>query len=131
MVQILNILENFDLKRLYKEDTPSFYHVVTEAMKLAFADRAHWLGDADFVDVPRGLLDKSYAARLAKRIDPSRASKVASHGQPPRLDSDLFRKHTTHIAAADADGRTPLRIALRPGRDVMHPPQTIVLDFLW
>ena len=41
-----------------------------EAMKLAFADRAHWLGDPDFVAVPRGLLRKDYAQSLAARIKP-------------------------------------------------------------
>jgi gamma-glutamyltranspeptidase/glutathione hydrolase len=74
-------------------------------MKLAFADRAYWLGDPDFVDVPRGLIDKEYAAELAKKIDPEKASEVAGHGTPPRAGEDLFgKKHTTHIAAADSEG---------------------------
>ena len=57
-------------------------HLVVEAMKLAFADRAYWLGDADFVPVPNGLVDVSYARALAERIDPERALDVPSHGQP-------------------------------------------------
>ena len=105
VAQILNILEHFDLSSIHEENPAQFVHIVAEAMKLAFADRAYWLGDADFVDVPRGLIDKSYAAQLAERIDPKRAVSVSQHGAPPRAQTDLFgRKHTTHIAAADAAG---------------------------
>jgi len=104
VAQILNMLEHFDLRQLHQRDPAQFAHVVAEAMKLAFADRAHWLGDADFVAVPRGLVDPDYAAALARRINPDRPSTVPRHGQPPRADSDLFRRHTTHIAAADAAG---------------------------
>ena len=101
--QILNILENFDLKKL-EPNSADFIHLVTEAMKLAFADRAHWLGDADFAPVPRGLIDKTYAKQLAKRIHMDRVSKVAKHGTPPRSTEDLFNKHTTHFSCADSDG---------------------------
>ena len=73
-------------------------------MKLAFADRAYWLGDADFADVPRGLIDKGYARSLAARIRPRQAIDVATHGTPPAASEDLFGKHTTHIAAADTAG---------------------------
>jgi len=101
--QILNILENFDLKNTGANST-DFIHLVTEAMKLAFADRAYWLGDADFVPVPRGLIDKGYAKNLAKRIDMTRATRVAKHGTPPRSTEDLFNKHTTHFSCADSEG---------------------------
>ncbi len=101
--QILNILENFDLKDM-EPNSVDFIHLVTEAMKLAFADRAHWLGDADFAPVPRGLVDKTYAKVLAGRIRMDRSVKVATHGQPPRSTEDLFNKHTTHFSCADGDG---------------------------
>jgi gamma-glutamyltranspeptidase/glutathione hydrolase len=104
VAQILNILETFDLKSLHQQDPVAFMHVVAEAMKLAFADRAHWLGDSDFVAVPRGLTDKPYAQRLARRIDLARASTVASHGMPDGWQDRTFGKHTTHIAAADREG---------------------------
>ena len=82
VAQILNILEHFDLKAL-GANSPDFVHVVAEAMKLAFADRAHWLGDPDFASVPRGLVDKGYAAQLAKKIDLKKATPVPQHHTPP------------------------------------------------
>jgi gamma-glutamyltranspeptidase/glutathione hydrolase len=104
VAQILNILACFELADLHKQDPARSTHVIVEAMKLAFADRAHWLGDADFVEVPRGLVDPNYARQLAGRIDLEQSRKVAGHGQPPRADIDLFERHTTHVAAVDAAG---------------------------
>ncbi len=103
VAQVLNILENFDLK-LMGDGSADFIHVVAEAMKLAFADRAHWLGDPDLVPVPRGLIDKDYAKQLARRIDRQRASAVPTHGDPPGVGVDIFEKHTTHFSVADAEG---------------------------
>lgn len=102
VAQILNILENFKSLKEYQEPTRT--HLVVEAMKLAFADRAHWLGDADFAKVPRGLIDKDYAKQLAARIDLKKATLVKSHGNPPESEGNFGEKHTTHIAAADAKG---------------------------
>jgi gamma-glutamyltranspeptidase/glutathione hydrolase len=103
VAQILNILEHFNVRKL-KEGSADFIHLVTEAMKLAFADRAHWLGDPDFVSVPRGLVSKEYAARLARKIDLRRASVVPKHDTPERAAEDVFGKHTTHFSTADAEG---------------------------
>lgn len=102
VAQILNILENFDLKKL--DGAGERQHVIAEAMKLAFADRAHWLGDPDFVNVPRGLLDKGYAKAFAARIDLAKATAVAGHSTPPDSDPRYFEKHTTHFSVADAEG---------------------------
>lgn len=104
VAQVLNILENFDLRAIEKKDKLAATHITAEAFKLAFADRAFWLGDADFVRVPRGLIDKKYAQELAAKIDPRRVTEVASHGSPPNFAQDVFERHTTHIAAADAAG---------------------------
>ena len=103
VAQILNILENFDLFSM-APDSADFVHVVTEAMRLAFADRSYWLGDADFVSVPRGLASKKYARMLAKKINPTKLTKVDAHSTPLDSDTDLFGKHTTHFSAADSDG---------------------------
>jgi gamma-glutamyltranspeptidase/glutathione hydrolase len=103
VAQMLNILECFDLKSM-GAGSPQTIHVVTEAMKLAFADRAFWLGDPDFVKVPRGLISKEYASKLAREIRMDRTTAVVQHGAPNDADRDIFGKHTTHFATADAEG---------------------------
>lgn len=105
VAQILNIVEHFEIAKLHQDNPGSAKHVVAEAMKLAFADRAHWLGDPDFAKVPRGLIDKTYAKELAARINLSKSTTIEKHGMPPLHDSDFFKqKHTTHVAAADSQG---------------------------
>jgi gamma-glutamyltranspeptidase/glutathione hydrolase len=99
--QILNILENFELRRF---DQGQRLHVIAEAMKLAFADRAYWLGDPDFTRVPRGLISSAYAAELAGRIHVEHVTAINTHGMPPESQSDVFKKHTTHFSVADAEG---------------------------
>jgi gamma-glutamyltranspeptidase/glutathione hydrolase len=101
VLEMLNILENFDLKKM---DEATRLHVIAEAMKLAFADRAYWLGDPAFVNVPRGLIAKSYAAGLAKKISLTNTMALPEHGLPPDWQTDLFKKHTTHFCTADAEG---------------------------
>ena len=101
VAQILNILERFPVRHF---KTSSRVHLFTEAMKLAFADRAHWLGDPDFAPVPRGLVAPEYGAALAGKINLDHATAVPHHNLPPRWEGDVFGKHTTHLSAADAEG---------------------------
>jgi gamma-glutamyltranspeptidase/glutathione hydrolase len=103
VVQILNMLEPFDLRSM-GAGSVGLIHTSTEAMKLAFADRAHWLGDPDFVPVPRGLISREYAQSLGKAIDPERSTKIPTHGTPENSTTDIFNKHTTHLSTADAEG---------------------------
>lgn len=103
IAQMLNILETFDPSEM-KPETPAFDHIVTETMKLAFADRAHWLGDPAFTKVPTGLASKEYAKELAARIDIGKATPVDKHGDPPDWQNNHFEKHTTHFATADEFG---------------------------
>ena len=128
VVQMLNILENFDVKKL---DDATRWHVIGETMKLAFADRAHWLGDPDYAKVPRGLVSKEYAATLAKKIDLKRASEVKEHGLPPGWERDLFEKHTTHWSVADAEGNwvaCTATINTSYGSKVVIPGTGVVLN---
>ncbi|MDN3639648.1 gamma-glutamyltransferase [Simiduia curdlanivorans] len=99
--QILAMLERFDLANMKDGDR---YHVMGEAMKLAFADRAHWLGDPAFTKVPKGLVKAEYLDKQSARIDLDHAIDVSGPGMPADVDIDLFAKHTTHIAAADKLG---------------------------
>ena len=103
VLQLLSILEQFDLRAM-EHNSPDMIHTIAEAMKLAFADRAFWLGDPDFVPVPRGLISKEYAQELAGRIHPAKATAVLQHAVPLAASDDLFEKHTTHLSAADAEG---------------------------
>jgi gamma-glutamyltranspeptidase/glutathione hydrolase len=103
VAQILNILEQFNLHRM-GPGSADFIHVVTEAMKLAFADRAFWLGDPAFAPVPKSLVEKPYGRRLAARIDVNRALPVPEHDTPEDATEHLFEKHTTHFSTADGEG---------------------------
>jgi len=105
VAQMLLMLERFPVAALLRDEPATAVHLLAEVMKRAFADRAHWLGDSDFVGVPKGLIDRSYCHELAASIDLNRATEVRAHGQPPAADTDLFtRQHTTHLTAADAAG---------------------------
>ena len=99
LVQALNVLEGFDLAELRAGGAPAI-HLVTEAMKLAFADRAAYMGDSDFVEVPIArLVSKEYAQVQRARINPDTATVIASPGAIP---DDAG---TTHLSVTDAAGR--------------------------
>ena len=101
VAQILNILEQFDLQKATPAER---YHLIAEAMKFAFADRAQWLGDGDFTAIPAGLTDKEYAKTIAAKISLDKAASNISFGNPEVDIEALKNKHTTHIAAADMAG---------------------------
>ncbi len=86
------------------DDQVGRYHQMAEVMKLAFADRAHWMGDPDFVKVPLGLLDERYLKVQSAKIIADKVLKVVGPGKPPKAELDVFDKHTTHISTADKDG---------------------------
>ncbi len=87
VLQALGILEGFDLPRLGRK-SPEALHLLAEAMKLAFLDRNHFLGDPDFSDVPlAGLLSPSYLSSRRALIDPRRASGPRTHGDPTPFTS--------------------------------------------
>ena len=98
--QALNILENFNLKQY---DPVTRKHIVIEAMRRAYRDRAAYLGDADFVDVPVArLLNKEYAEGLALTIDPDRAT--PSTELADIIVYDQTGTNTTHFSIVDAEG---------------------------
>ena len=102
LIQMLNILEGFDLRK-FEASSSDRYHLMAEAMRRAFADRAEYMGDTDFVKVPiAGLIDKSYATTLRATIKTDRASTSAEvrAGRPAGYESD----DTTHFTVVDAEG---------------------------
>jgi gamma-glutamyltranspeptidase/glutathione hydrolase len=130
LLESLNILENFDLHAM-GHNSADYLHVVTEAMKLAYADRDSYYGDQAFVQTPgEGLLSKEYAKERAKRIDMKHASRAFVAGDPMKYDSKVKQfpywvanlteavpsavppdpervsgaKDTTHISIIDKDG---------------------------
>lgn len=103
IIQILNILEGYDLKSLGSASSESI-HLTSSAMQIAFADRAKYMGDSDFKNVPVSqLIDKAYASRLRKMISKNRALK--SKDFP--VNFNTMKKepdHTTHFTLMDKSG---------------------------
>jgi gamma-glutamyltranspeptidase/glutathione hydrolase len=98
-LQILNILEGFDLRSMGFNST-SALHVMIEAKKIAWADRAKYYADPTFTKIPlTGLLSKSYAAERRKLIDPEHAAKSVAPGNPVLKDGD-----TIYMCTADDSG---------------------------
>ena len=89
LLQALNILENFDLQTM-GYGSADYLHTVTEAMKLAYADRDTYYADPAFVQVPgEGLLSKAYAKERAALINPAQASTTFIAGDPLKYDSKV------------------------------------------
>ena len=101
IIQMLNVLEHFDLKRQPRY-APRTLHLITEAMRGAYADRARHLADPDFATIPAHLTSREYAARLARSIDPDRATPSQSLAQG--LDLRDEPENTTHFSVVDASG---------------------------
>ncbi|MGP5494803.1 gamma-glutamyltransferase [Psychrobacter celer] len=102
IVQILNILEGYPLKD-YSHNSAQTIHLMAEAMQLAYADRAEYLGDSDFIDVPAsGLTSQAYADQLRTLIDPDKATPASTieANNPLPYESD----QTTHFSIVDKDG---------------------------
>lgn len=112
-LQQLKLLEGYDLRALGHNST-AYIHLVTEAAKLAFADREAYYGDPEFVHVPLPeLLSDAYAATRRQLIDPDRASLALrpgdpQHGAPLRTGSTPlvgreWQRGTVHVAVVDRD----------------------------
>ncbi|EHK4531344.1 gamma-glutamyltransferase [Salmonella enterica] len=102
IVQILNILENFDMKK-YGFGSADAIQIMAEAEKYAYADRSEYLGDPDFVNVPwQALTSKAYAKSIAGQIDINKA-KPSSEIRPGKL-APYESDQTTHFSVVDKDG---------------------------
>lgn len=107
--QILDVVETTDMAAL--GPSPEAVHWFAEAGRLAFADRARFLGDPDFINVPvRGLLDDGYMQERARLVSPEQSMGEAEAGDPPfqqgliLAPSDGVENGTSHISVVDRDG---------------------------
>lgn len=102
IVQILNILENFDLAKMGFGSADAI-QVIAEAEKYAYADRSEYLGDPDFVRVPwQALTSKAYAKSLAQQIDLTKA-RPSDQIKPGKL-APYESNQTTHFSVVDKQG---------------------------
>ncbi len=104
LIQMLNILEPFDLKKMGRNSS-RYIHLLSEAMRRAFADRAEFLGDPDFTEIPvEQLLAKEYAEELRHTLNADHASdsKAVGHGNPSGFRKES--EQTTHYSVADEHG---------------------------
>ncbi len=102
LIEMLNLLEGYPLRRM-GWNSSAYVHRLTESMRRAYADRAEFLGDPDFVRVPTtGLTSKRYADSLRRTIDTLRATPSArvDHGRPVAYESP----QTTHYSVVDRQG---------------------------
>lgn len=138
VTEILNLLENFDLSS-FGHSTADHIHALAEAEKLAWADRAAYLADPDFENVPVPLVtNKGYAKQRAREIDMGEAKTVAQYGDGTLPPPDRGT-HTTHISVIDRDGNAvavTCSLELPFGSTVVAPGTGFVLngqldDFDW
>lgn len=102
VIQMLNILEDYPIDSLGHNSAETI-HLMTEAMRLAYADRSEHLGDPAFWDVPsKGLTSKSYASELRKKIDRNQAGD--SEEILPGTPQDFESEETTHFSVVDKFG---------------------------
>jgi len=111
VLQILGMLERFPSAQL-QPNSLSEVHLFTQASRLAFADRAMYLGDPDVINVPvAGLLDKTYLAQRSALIDPAKDMGTAVAGIPPQKHADYAPQKsqqlpgTSHLSAVDDRGQ--------------------------
>lgn len=102
LIEMLNILEGYEMKNLHPFSSAR-YHRMVEAMRRAFADRAEWMADPDFVKVPTsGLIQKSYAAKWRESISLEQAARSADIKAGTPVGAEPMQ--TTHFSIVDTDG---------------------------
>jgi gamma-glutamyltranspeptidase / glutathione hydrolase len=101
LVEMLNVLEVLDLKQ-HARFSPEALHLLIEAMRRAYCDRALYLGDPSFTKIPEYLTTRAYARKLAGAIDPAKATPSADLA--PALALGPEGDSTTHFSIIDRDG---------------------------
>lgn len=102
LLQLLNTVERYPMKKWGHNETATV-HLMTEAQRRVYADRAAWLGDPDFFDVPvTGLTGKNYSKQRMRNFNPGRAT-PSSEIKEGQIDSTESRE-TTHLSVIDSRG---------------------------
>lgn len=101
VIEMLNMIEQFDLNKNDRFSADNL-HVMAEVMKRGFCDRARYLGDADFVDIPPRLTRKYYAKKQAEDIDMRYATPSVT--MAPEIEIKYESPSTTHFSVIDKDG---------------------------
>ncbi len=119
-LQILNILEGFDLPEKMGRNSPDTLHTMIEAKKIVWADRAKFYADPAFAKIPlAGLLSKNYAAERRKLVDPQHAAKKVDAGNPDGGHaSSMSRPTDFQSVVSNQQARSPLA---ETGRDADLP----------
>ena len=128
LLQMLNVVEGYKFDE-FKHNSAPYLHLLAEAMKHAFADRAEHLGDPDFVHVPvRKLTDKNYAAWVRGRISPDKTYAPTYYGY---YNYNGEKGSTTHFSVIDRDGNAVActqTVNTRFGSKLLVPKVGIVLN---
>ncbi|MBR0185071.1 MAG: gamma-glutamyltransferase [Synergistaceae bacterium] len=103
IAEILNVMENADMRTLWAASPAQAIHIMAEAMRQAYADRSEYMGDPDFVNVPVAeLTSKEYAKKIFERINPNKAT--PSDNVRPGLTPLKEGTNTTHYSVVDKFG---------------------------
>lgn len=128
IMQILGFLEHHqeDILNHVQLNSPEYIHLVTEAMKHAFSDRALWLADTNFVDVPIiKLLDDNYINYLANQFNPDKTCEPARYGSQ---STDIFNNESINTNLPEDSGTSHISVIDRWGNAVACT-ETINLEF--
>jgi gamma-glutamyltranspeptidase/glutathione hydrolase len=128
LMYMLNVLEGYDLGQ-FRHNSATYLHILTENMKHAYADRARYLGDPDFVQIPTTrITSKKYAARTRKNISDKYTHPADFYGLAPTSPE---RGGTTHFAVLDGAGNavsSSLTINSRFGSKILVRQTGIILN---
>jgi gamma-glutamyltranspeptidase/glutathione hydrolase len=109
MLMMLKIFENFDIRSM-DPNSIEMVHLFSEVNRIAYADRAYYMADSDFINVPvEGLLNENYLNEREKKINLNRYSKIITHGNPIGAEDfekniDISKPSTSHFVIIDKEG---------------------------
>jgi gamma-glutamyltranspeptidase/glutathione hydrolase len=102
IIQLLNIIENWPVKEWGLNSVPYIHHI-SEAFRFVFADRAHYLGDPEYIQIPESeLTSKDYGKEIASKIYPNKVLEAYPYGEFDERENE--KESTTHLCVIDREG---------------------------